>query len=235
MLSQYETLTQALLQSPSSPIPLISTSTLDVYINNARLQVAAQGACIRQYATLTLTSGTNEYNFSAVTGLGTGISGIYHVRGLWFQIPDTSGTVWVPSRPFEFFGLYSNLNTTVPQSGQPALWAQFGQGETGSLFIDPLPDLPYVCNLDCLGVPEALVDDTTPEAIPAIWTLPVPYYAAWFAFQSLQRQSDADKMLERFKEQMALARNAANPDLLVENWSQSPNPSAQNQLGVGKG
>lgn len=233
-LAAYQALTLALLQAPTSPIPLITTDNLTTYINNARLQVAAQGACIRQYASLALVQGANQYNFSALTGLATGVAGVYHIRQVWYQIPGTTGLVWLPSRPFEYLGMFG-LNKPVPQEGAPSMWAQFGQGETGSFFIDPAPDLPYDCKLDALGVPAPLVDDTTAEAIPAIWTLPVPYYAAWFALLSLQRSSDAEAMLKRFQEQMALARNAANPDLLQENWSQSQDPQMANRLGVSPG
>ncbi len=236
MLAQYEILTAALLQAPSSPIPLIPTATLDTYINNARLQVAAQGACVRQYLSLALVAPTTRYNFSALTGFGAGVSGVYQVRQLWYQLPGTTGTIWVSPRPFEYLAQFGQLNTPVAtDGGPPEMWAQFGQGETGSLFVDPIPDQAYAGFVDALGVPTLLADDTTPEAIPAIWTLAVPFYAAWFAFQSAQRQSDADMMLKRFQEQMALARNAANPDLIVENWSQAPDPQMANRLAVAPG
>lgn len=228
-LASYQTLTQNLLQAPSSPIPLISAATLTVYINQSRLQVAAQGACVRDYPTLALVANQRQYPFSSVAGLATGIVGIYHIRQLWYGIGN--GQKRVTPRPFEWFGLYA-LNDAVPVPGAPLEWSQFGQGETGNIFVDPLPDTAYTCNLDVLGVPVPLVDESTPEAIPAIWTLAVPYYAAWLGYMSAQRQADADKMMQRFNEQMALARNAANPNLLGENWSQSPDPIGVNRLGV---
>lgn len=231
-LTNYETLTAALLQAPSSPIPLIPVATLDAYINQSRIQVAAQGACIRQFLTLTLAIGTTQYNFSALTGLGTGVGGIYQIRQLWFQVPGATGRLWLSPRPFEYFSFYGGFNNPNPPSGQPEMWSQFGQGESGNIFVDPIPDLPYVCNADALGVPVPLVNDSTPEAIPDIWTLAVPYYAAWLGFMSAQRQSDADMMLKRFQEQMALARNAATPDLIMESWSQSTDPEAANRMGA---
>jgi hypothetical protein len=135
------------------------------------------------------------------------------------------------SRPFEWFGLYA-LNKLNPPQKQPIRWAQFGQGEQGSIFVDPIPDLPYTLTIDALGVPVPLTSDSTPEAIPDIWTLAVPFYAAWWGLQSAQRQDDADKMMQRFQEQMVLARSAANPDLITENWSQAPDPEDANRLGM---
>jgi hypothetical protein len=231
VLISYETSVYALIQAPSSPQPLIPTGTIDSYINTARLQVAAQGACIRQYLGLPLVAGQNQYPFAALTGLTSGVAGVYNIRQLWFTIPG-AGTVWIPSRPFEYLGQYGALNNPTPKQGQPSMWAQFGQGENGSIFVDPFPDLPYACNADTLGVPTPLVTDATPEAIPPIWTLAVPFYAAWLALMQLQRDADADKMFTRFQQQMALARNAANPDITMENWSQAPDPEMANRLAA---
>ena len=231
MLATYETLTQALLQAPSSPIPLIATATLDIYINQSRLQVAAQGRCVRQYVTLPLVAGQRIYPFSAITGLSASVTGTYHIRQMWLQLPGSSGQVLMYPRPFEWFGLFA-LNTATPVAGQPARWAQFGQGEEGSVFVDPVPDISYTASVDVLCVPTPLLTDATPEAIPDIWTLAVPFYAAWWGFQSAQRQADADRMLQRFREQMTLARNAANPDLAQESWSQSPDLEMAGRMGV---
>ena len=228
-LTSYETITQALLQAPSSPIPLIPSATLDSYINEARQQVAGQGQCVRAYADLTLVIGQRQYNFSAITGLGTGVAGAFNVRQLWRQ--NAGGYKWLPPRPFEFFSLFA-LNNPVPANGQPAMWSQFGQGVGGNLYVDPPPDFAYACKVDVLGTPIPLVDDTTAEAIPAIWTLAIPFYAAWLGFQSLQRSADADKMMERFTQQMLFARNAANPSLMREDWQQSPDPMQANRLAV---
>lgn len=231
MLAQYEISTQALLQSPSAPIPLISNATLDSYINTARLQVAGQGACIRVYGSLALVPGQRQYNFSSVTGFPAGVNSIFRIRQIWFTIPGTAGQIWLASRPFEYFSIFA-LNNPTPPSGQPQEWSQFGQGDTGNIFVDPLPDLPYVCPVDAVGVANGLATDADLEAIPPLWTLAVPFYAAWLAFQSVQRQSDADLMLKRFEEQMALARNAANPELLTENWSQMTDKMEPNRLGI---
>lgn len=232
MLATYETLTQALLQAPTSPTPLLPTATLDSYINIARNWVASLAECVRIYGALTLTGGTRQYNFSSITfGSAAGIAGVYNVRQLWYAIPATTGTNLVTPREFEWMSLYG-LNQAVPSTGQPQVWSQFAQGENGSIFFDPIPDLAYACTLDLSCVPTNLVDDTTVEAIPPLWQQAVPFYAAWWAFQSVQRQADADRMLQRFKEQMDQARKAATPDVLPHQYEQAPDPTVVNQLGV---
>ena len=201
------------------------------YINQARLQVAGQGRCIRQYTSLLLAQGTIEYPFSAVGTFEPGVRGIYHIRQAWVQIPGVTGLRLLYARPFEWFALYE-LNNLAPQQGQPKRWAQLGQGVNGSIFLAPLPDLPYTLFLDALGVPGPLVNDTTAEPIPDLWTLPVPFYAAWYALQTALQYDAADKMKQNFLEQMALARAAATPDLQMENWSQATDPEQANRLAV---
>lgn len=228
MLNTYLQLTRLLLADID--FARVNDFDLTAYVNQARAQVAARGRCIRVYATLPLAAGEREYPFSSVAGLPAGTSGIYHIRQAWLRLPGTPGQIRIVSRPFEWFGLFA-LNNAVPPQGQTRYWSQFGQGEAGTIFVDPVPDGSYTLRLDVLGTPEPLVSDSDPEAIPDIWTLAVPFYAAWLGFQSAQRQDEADKMEQRFQSQMALARAAATPDLTMESWSQSPDPEEANRLG----
>jgi hypothetical protein len=232
VLATYETLTSALLQAPSSPVPLIPTVTLDSYINIARNWVASLAECVRVYGALALTAGTRQYNFSSITfGAALGVAGVYNVRQLWCGVPGTPGTALVAPREFEWMSLYG-LNQPVPATGRPKVWSQFAQGVSGSIFLDPIPDIAYACTLDLSCVPENLADDTTPEAIPPLWQQAVPFYAAWFGFMSVQRQADADRMMQRFEKQMDQARRGATPDVLPHQYEQAPDPTTINQLGV---
>ena len=209
----------------------VSDFDLADYVNQGRLQVAGQGRCVRVYQDLPLIGGQQGYPFTRATGLASGIGWIYHIRQAWIQIPGVAGQILLYARPFEWFALYE-LNSFAPRQGQPKRWAQFGQGVTGSIFLAPIPDLPYNLLIDALGVPSPLIDDTTVEAIPDLWTLPVPFYAAWYALQTALQYDAADKMKQNFLEQMAFARAAANPDLLSENWSQAADPEQANRLAV---
>jgi len=228
-LNNYLQLTRLLLSDIS--IVKLNDFDLTAYINQARLQVASQGRCIRAYATIPLVAGQQIYPFSAITTLPTGVSGVFHVRQAWIQIPGTTGQIKLYSRPFEDIGQFG-LNKFNPSVAQPVRWAQYGQGQSGSVFFDPTPDLPYTVFVDALGVPAPLTSDTTPEGIPANWTLAVPFYAAWWGFLTAQMQDQADKIMQRFMEQMAMARTAANPDLTMENWSQSPDAEEPNRIGA---
>lgn len=233
MLAAYQTALTNLLQTPQQPIPLISAAQQTVFINTARGQVAGEAECIRVYGSLTLSVGVRSYSFSAINLSSVpGVDEVNNLRTLWY--PAGTGQVWVTPREFEWFGLY-NLNIANPKSGPPSIWAQLGQGQNGTIFVDPLPDLAYVCPVDLSGAPTPLATDADPEAIPPLWRDAVPFYAAWLAFKNLLRQADAEAMMANYKDLMTKARTAATPSVLPGQAAQGPDPVAMNRLGLSRG
>jgi hypothetical protein len=91
-------------------------------------------------------------------------------------------------------------------SGQPAMWAQFGQGEGGSIYLQPVPTGALPMEWNCVCTPIDLVDDTTVEAIPYPWTDAVPYFAAYLAFMNARRPAEADGAYQIFERTMKRAR-----------------------------
>jgi hypothetical protein len=231
MLISYQQTTRRLLDD----VTFVKVNDFDLrdWINLARGQVAGQGKCVRQYATLTLAIGTRVYPFSDIAFTAAqGILGPNDARMIWYQI--ASGQRLVTSRPFEWFGQY-HLNNPVPSSGFPKVWAQLGQGQNGTLFFDPLPDDAYVCPVDVECAPIPLVDDSTQEAIPPLWRDAVPFYAAWYELIRQQKPEAAEMMMKRFTELMGRARVAATSDVLPDNFEQVPDVTLQNKLGIAAG
>lgn len=245
MLANYLTDTQNLLQNPTATNALYATASLTRFINISRGQCAGEGECIRALGTLACVVGQRNYNFSAIN-LGvaatTGIQGAIHVRRVSVNIGD--GQKWLTPRPWEWFELY-HLNNVVPANGEPAVWTQYkqgaatpqagGSGATGSLYIDPPPDDTYTLSLDCVCFPIALVDDTTVEAIPYLWTDAVPFFAAYYAFLSSQtsaRQADAERMYQHYQTFLERARKSSNPSLLRWMYQQSTDPTQMNKIGL---
>jgi len=91
-------------------------------------------------------------------------------------------------------------------SGQPAIWAQFGQGGGGSVYLQPVPTSILPMQWNCVCIPIDLVDDTTAEAIPYPWTDAVPYYAAYLAFMNARRPEEARNMRALYDDAMKRAR-----------------------------
>jgi hypothetical protein len=163
--------------------------------------LAGDAQCIRVLATLPFTNNVSNYAFSTITSLGTGVSGVLNVRMI------NIGGVPLNSWPWEYFYQYFygiGLSTAVPTD-----WAQLGQGAAGTLYFSPVPNGSFSANLDVVGYPIALVDDSTVEAIPFPWTDCVPYFAAYLALMSAQtnaRIADAQRMLSLYNEFKERAR-----------------------------
>lgn len=247
MLTSYITKTQQLLQLPGATTPLYSDANVTGWVNTARGQLAGDGECVRKIGTISTVAGQRPYDFSGLN-LGVsatnGIAGAILVRRISYGI--ASGQLWVPPRPWEWFELYA-LNNAVPQNGPPKMWSQYAQGSagsgtgsgaSGSFYLDPPPDLVYTLYCDSVCYPNALVDDTTVEAIPYLWTDAVPYFAAYLALLSSQtqaRQADADRMMKRYEEFKDRARRSSNPSVLRWQSQQSGDPAQAAKMGLNKG
>lgn len=236
MLDAYLTATAQLLQNPAAPTSLYAESDLAGWINSARGQLAGEAACIRVMGTLPLTSVSSVYAFSAISvSTVSGVQNVFNVRQV--LIVSGSGYQWVRPRPFEWFTFY-RLNNVAPVPGQPTEWSQYGQGTTGSLYVNPTPDQSYTFKLDTACQPIPLIDDATVEAIPYPWTDAVPYFAAYLALLSAQnaaRQADADRMFNRYTEFVNRARRISTPEVLPNLYPQQPSEVKVNQLGLSNG
>jgi len=245
-LTAYQTDLQNLLQLPAPPQSLYSTANLNLWINKARGQLAGEAECIRAIGQVTCTIGQRAYNFSQINFTGqpnaAGIQGAINVRRIMFGVGQ--GQQWIAPRNWPWFDLY-HLNNPVPINGTPTVWSQYGQGAappasggssaSGSFYLDPPPNTTYQLYLDCTCWPVTLVDDTTFEAIPYLWTDAVPFLAAYWAFLSAQtgaRQADAARMYEAYKEFVARARQAANPSVNRTIYEQANDPVIVGKLGL---
>jgi hypothetical protein len=236
-LASYLALTQNLLQNPAAPTNLYDPTLLTLYINQARVWLAGDSQAIKFTGTYNLAIGSQgPYPFSGITLTGaTGVQGVLNVRQQWYFVG--SGQLWFRSRPWPWFSVYF-ANSAAPESGPPKAWSQYGEGENGTIFIGPLPDQAYTINADCVCVPIPLVDDNTVEAIPAPWTIAIPYYAAYLALLSSQtgaREQDAEKMMSLYEKFVVGARRQVTSEIMPTNFSQIPSPVRDNQLGVSGG
>jgi hypothetical protein len=234
-LFSYQQQTQRLIrdiaQKEANPLDLT------IYINQARGQLAGDSQAIKRIGTFSLVVGQRgQYAFSGITlSPSTGVSGVLNVRQLWYLVGD--GQIWFRPRSWPWFSLY-HLNNPVPGFGAPEVWSQYGDGESGTLYFDPLPDDTYTINADCACVPVDLTDDTTAEAIPAPWTIAVPYYAAYLALLATQtgaKMQEAEKMFALYQTFVGRARQFSTPEILPLNAPQQANPTRDNQLGIGGG
>lgn len=234
MLASYRTRVTQLLQSPPAPTTLYATADIDVWINSARGQVAGESESIRIIGTIPAVVGQRNYSFSSIdigVSATTGAAGPINVRRINYGMDGWQKYLRVQA--WEYFDLFF-LNNPVPVNGEPMHWARYSQGVNGSFYVDPPPGALYTFYCDCVCFPIDLVNDTTVEAIPYLWTDAVPYLAAYFALlsaQNAQRQQDADRMFVRYTEFMERARTYANPSVNRHIYAQSPDLVIMNKIG----
>jgi len=251
LLTSYLQQTRSLLQLPGTQsTSLYTDADLTRWINISRGQVAGEGECIRVIGTISTVVAQRPYRFQDVNvgvAATTGVQGIINVGSMSYVVG--SGELWMTPRPWPWFTLYE-LNTAVPSSGPPKQWAQFGQGAApsgvantqvggGNFYVSPLPDDIYQLNCNSVCYPIPLVDDTTAEALPYLWTDAVPFFAAYFALMSAQtnaRMADAAQMYKgHYNEFMSRARRQANPDVNTWMYRQAGDPAQGVKMGVAKG
>jgi hypothetical protein len=193
--------------------------------------------------------GQRNYNFSSITLGASGVQGVLHVRRLMYNV--ASGQKFITPHQWEWFDLY-HMNNPVPVNGPPANWAQYGQGgsgqgsitgigsgtmDSGSFYLDPLPDLVYTLNCDCVCYPIALASDTDVEAIPYLFTDAVPFFAAYYALLTAQmnaRLADAERMFNYYQTFLQRARQASNPSVNRTIYQQADDPTRLSKLGFQK-
>lgn len=94
---------------------------------------------------------------------------------------------------------------------QPALWTQFAQGQTGSIYLWPVPSQKYQMEWDCFVTPLDLSALQTVDVIPDPWSEPVIYYATYLAYLNAQRKDDANFMRSESERLMIEARGFVTP------------------------
>jgi hypothetical protein len=233
VLATYQTQVNQLLQYPVPPVPLYAPADINLWINRARQQLAGESESIRVLGTISTIANQQPYNFSNINVSSVaGVAAALHVRSIRYQVGLGSSRLRV--RNWEWFESYE-LNTAAPQSGPPAVWSQYAQGEQGSFYISPIPDDIYPLICDCVCLPIDLVDDTTTEAIPSLWRDAVCYYAAYLAFlsaQDAQRQNDAQRMFGYYGDFVERARKFATPKVNPYLYPQNTDPTIINKIGV---
>lgn len=204
-LTAYLTRVQQLLHDSTGVF--YAQQDLISYINTARSQVAAEAMCIRILPP-SASPGQNltvlnqeVYPFSTVnTLIQANFPGVKSIIGV-ITIAVAQGTTLKPVlQQWVWSDFQAQLRSyNIGLENYPSIWAQYGQGDMGSVYLWPIPSGLYPMDWDCYCLPVDLLDDTTAEAIPYPWTDAVPYFASYLAYSNAQRPADADRMMQQYK------------------------------------
>ena len=228
--SDYLAQTQRLLQNPGASASLYATSDLNSYINQARTYVAGDALCARTNGSITMAALATSFIFSSVIISGTGYQEIQTINQIASGLSTGTGRTPMYERPFPWFNQYY-LGAQVPATGVPMEWAQQGQGSLGTVYLYPTPYTAVTLYLDIIGLPSAITSDSDTDVIPDQFSSAVPYMAAYYAYLSAQRTTDADAMMEKYSKRKEAARRFANGEVLPWQASQGHDPAMQGHYG----
>lgn len=160
-----------------------------------------------------LNQGQEVYNFSDVPL--TNFPGIDSIIGV--QSVSIIYSNYRYSLPMYSFSVYQAMIRNFPFQYQyvPSFFAQYGQGNSGSLYFYPLPSQTYQMDWDCYCQPSDLVTDLSIELIPQPWQDAVPYFAAYLAFNELQNFNAAKYYETQFNNFLIRYSNYARPGRAV--------------------
>ena len=155
------------------------------------------------------------YTFASVNPLAQLTAGVASVLFV-SSVAVSWGALKPTLRQINWDDLQAWLRSYPIISGQPAVFAQFGQGESGSIYLQPVPTQAASMEWNCVCTPIDLVDDTTVEAIPYPWTDAVPFFAAYLAFLTARRPIEAKGMRDIYDDTMKRSRSQSESSFVED-------------------
>lgn len=183
---------------------LVITNPGSGYVNIPSVTITGDGTGASATAALTSFLATvvsqEVYSFSTANALLTaanpGISGIIGVQ----SIAVSWGAMKPVLRYSDWSGFQAYLRSyNVGTQNYPTVWAQYGRGRAGTVYLWPVPSIVASMEWDCYCQPVPLVDDTTIEALPEPWQDAVQFKAAEYAYNNAQRRDDSNWAAAEYK------------------------------------
>lgn len=162
-------------------------------------------------AHLTTTLGQEVYTHAAATAIlrehyqgVEAVIGVLDVASSWGSIkPNLDYMPWAA-----FQAYVRSINQGM---SWPAVWSYYALGETGSIYLFPIPAGSYEMQWDCFCTPQALSQSQTVDLIPDNWNEAVFYYACHLAYMNAQRWDDSNAMKAKWKEALMDSAVYAQP------------------------
>lgn len=183
------------------------------YDNSTTISFTGGGQSVAATATpvinvLNTANAQEVYTFAAANAFAALTSGVSSILSV-LSVSVSWGALKPTLNQWPWADLQAYIRSYPVVSGQPAIWAQYAQGEIGSIYLRPVPTSALPMDWDCICTPVDLVDDTTAEAIPYPWTDSVPYFSAYLAFMNARRPEEAKNMFSIYNEMMGEARTVS--------------------------
>lgn len=220
-LGDYQTDLQVLLNDTSAQF--FQLADLTTFINWSRRRVAAISECIRwltpggtgagQLATI---ANQEVYTFAAANALIPASSGMLEIVSV--RMVAVSSGSFKPAWRQVAWSAQEAYFRALSQAGsisEPGIWAQYGQGASGTIYLYPIPSQANAMEWDCTMLPIALATSSDVEAIPDPWTDFVLRGALARARLAQQRYPEAAALEKQFYDDLGIARREASGSVRI--------------------
>lgn len=172
--------------------------------NTVTMSSNASGSGSATFGTQIQTVANQEiYALPTAVAVPQGIQNVIGIRSIAVNFGGTQGSNQYMLETCDFSELQAYYRFYGPNLvGNPAKWARYNN----NVYLRPIPSQAYPMQWDTVCTVIDLVDDSTVEAIPQLFTYAVPYYAAYLALMNGQRAQDADAMYKLYDQFSMRAR-----------------------------
>ena len=188
-LSDYITDCRRLLHDATGAF--YSDAELTDYINDARYRICRDTGCLRQLQPDTAVTSQEVYTFATLPN-GSNTFDVLNINLYW-------GNTRISLRYLPWTQFNNELRFWQNYVGRPIAFSMYGQN---TYYIAPVPQQNYVIELDTVVLPNALVDNTTTEQIPAWFTSPISYYASHIAKFKEQSFGESEIFRQQYIQKM---------------------------------
>jgi len=171
-----------------------SDSELIDYINTGRSRVVADTGCNRVLQTISTATGQETYPYINLPQ-GVNTFDVLNVTLIW-------GSTRVPLTYMSFTEFNLKMRAWQSFQSRPAAFTIYGQN---TIYLGPIPDQIYVCEIDSVVSPIPLTSTAQQDIIQFPYSDPVIYYAASLAKFKEQSDSEAERFANMYTAKVGAA------------------------------
>jgi len=163
------------------------------YINDARNRIVRDTGCLRYLETSAATINVETLDLTTLTlpSYAESILDVLNINLFW-------GNTRIPLRYLAWTDFNAQLRFWQNYTGRPIAFSLYG---LTTVYFGPIPDQTYVIEIDAVVLPSALTSNSQNEQIPAPYTSPVKFYAAYLAKYKEQSYGEAEIFKVEYEKQ----------------------------------
>lgn len=217
-LSTYLYQTRQLLRDANSQF--YTDQFLTQEINQARANVVRDTLCTRTLAIINLVGGQESYSFQSILSVVQG-NGVPAQQILTILNATLDWTINLRiSLDYYPWTKFNALFRAYPFQTIPTIWSMYGYQ---SFYLFPVPQQTYPLEIDCVYLPNDMVNNTDTEmSLPTPWSDLVQFNAAYLAKDYEQAAGESKYYLDKYYAELQLRRGSNPPWRIRSQYGNRP-------------